>query len=1385
MNSYSKRTLDYLEQVNIQSWFDIGLFLDQLKHDKPIRKVEEPSSLGDLKKRLRKGVAFATYVTGLDGVSIEMYKYSSAIRELLGQETPVHWLVGEVDPRVGYFKNRPGTILQVIPEMGGFEKWGEPYRLLYHSKLKRGGKEYNELPLTIWQETKVLTKKLLDYIEQNNIELFLAANVESNPGNISLTLSLIIISELYNIHVIASNHDYYWEGGSADRKPNEKKGPRDHFFKNSKLGEVFSVIQTIYPWDSPKWLHSNINTTQSKDLVKKIGINPFHVSEMTTSINTNVFRCLNIKEKQRTWQKVKLLFNEFEQISHPERLDTKISQEKPILISLNVKEHYDLDNTSVFLQPTRIIERKNIEKDFDIIESLLKRTQWAKSTKKILLIIAGPIASGSDEYYQYILAKIRRLYTRLGKNGARVSIGFLFGKNFDYTFESQELQPLRINELYGISELIFLLSDLETRGLPIIESAATRVPLVIKRFYPEEVYAEVLGLNDPPNRRMQVLELPDKISDDFIQEIYRTLTNPLTKKAMVDHNHRVVSQRYSIPALTKNFNSLIEKLWLLERKHSVHTDRANRALVYVLQITSNKKDMDCLIYNRTRTYIPGIVKYRFLSQVKSIIDPTYFRVEEKEIRRRLFGYAMDIMPEGISEYKKEEFFGAIDKLFTITKGRYRIQLDHSFDYRYRTREIFRWRELTELGMKGAIERLSEMIFSSIKETKERELALNKINSALLENITVNPENDFADKYRLISDYYDNLSKSQINLTKPINSSGLIVKPAITVDDWDLFQERVVKRPQTLAIFPGSVGDVVFELLAYDQILANWNKISLDYHITFIATTKRFGCGTTTSDLHKVFSQGRVAHPNIHRAYLAGKITIVDSGTRYVGINLEQLSEKARQALLLVKENDGHILAKGEDLFYGLDLIDINSFRFGTIRHPYSEAIFNEHSGDGFFQFIPAGLRPFFGFPLMVETPTEFSQSLRQIDLSDKSVLNQLKEYLDKHGTSLRDAISSLHAEKTMVKKRLSGKYRDGYAWTGIAVKLKKEKKSFDLQIATSKENKTLPVLARLFEKRTARKIILGWNGGYILNSELVGKLGLPEIFIGTPLGLIISRGRILSLPLFNRPAFAVTKRGKMIIEKISFNFSGKFVFKNGQTIEWDKNNINKADLDSRVCVFTPLSGFETVSTKNRTLIILGGRKVIKIVHSTASDTAEPLFPAGITFSIPKGNGLDVTKIKVGDEVTFDIDFTSPWNRVTEAMEAGPLLVEGGVPDLNLAKEGWMLKHSIATQAARRDRDNERGPKIGCGITKKGDIVCVVVESRFRESVGATYKELSKILVNEGVVIAMGFDPGGSASLWFENGVVNIVPYSKTYNTLPISGKSSPRPIESAVLIGLK
>ena len=116
------------------------------------------------------------------------------------------------------------------------------------------------------------------------------------------------------------------------------------------------------------------------------------------------------------------------------------------------------------------------------------------------------------------------------------------------------------------------------------------------------------------------------------------------------------------------------------------------------------------------------------------------------------------------------------------------------------------------------------------------------------------------------------------------------------------------------------------------------------------------------------------------------------------------------------------------------------------------------------------------------------------------------------------------------------------------------------------------------------------------------------------------------------------------------------------------------------------------------------------------------------------------------------------------------------------REGWKTENSIRTQAARLDFLDMRGPKIAVGIDKIGNLSIVSINGRIRESVGATHQDMAEILKAEGMISAMGFDPGGSSTLVVDNKVLNISPYNHNYESDIYSLSPEPRAVASAVIL---
>jgi len=302
-----------------------------------------------------------------------------------------------------------------------------------------------------------------------------------------------------------------------------------------------------------------------------------------------------------------------------------------------------------------------------------------------------------------------------------------------------------------------------------------------------------------------------------------------------------------------------------------------------------------------------------------------------------------------------------------------------------------------------------------------------------------------------------------------------------------------------------------------------------------------------------------------------------------------------------------------------------------------------------------------------------------------------------------------------------------------------------------------------------------WNGGYILNAELVGKLGLPKYCIGSPLGLVISDNKIISPPLFNKPALLIHSTGKLEIRRVNCSNGMTISYKN-YTCVLTKKQYNQKKPGDDPCFYDLMHSEDTIEGNGRVIYRLAGN-IIKEIIKTKNGKNISIVPIGLTLSFHKTRAP--TNWNVGSEVSITMN---EFKKTMHAIEAGPLLLRKGKIAIEMEKEGWKLSNSIKIQAARVDYVDMRGPKIAVGLDKKGDLSVLVINGRIRESVGATHRDMARILLKHGMVHAMGFDPGGSSTLVVDGKNLNISPFNHDYEYDPYSLPPEPRPI-SSVFIG--
>jgi uncharacterized protein with ATP-grasp and redox domains len=716
--------------------------------------------------------------------------------------------------------------------------------------------------------------------------------------------------------------------------------------------------------------------------------------------------------------------------------------------------------------------------------------------------------------------------------------------------------------------------------------------------------------------------------------------------------------------------------------------------------------------------------------------------------------------------------------------------------------------MTEQELKGAVVLLSQEIFGQefdpFTQTGAKVKVINKTLQSL--NLIQRSLKTWGDRLQAISCFEIVSSLEDISNLEDIIQEEL--KKGLTIDDRERFLKKI-KEPFHLLHFTAGMANTIAELkLLIEPLLKEWefNKRT-SFSVTIAAKGRAFLDEVTKDDIISLLSRSEFSF--LKQKYDQERLKIICTGSLSQGTNLSQASWELVQAIKFINQSHGCITSSGEANYFTLDLVDGDSFRWARASEILGSKIIGVKRGAYIFQFIPAGLRPTLGYPVPLQNAKDFSEefrSLRYKKLVEKyggdeaRVLKAIKEVVDESGMIVREGIERLLKPEVFSDaiyfSPICGLYSDGHPWTGVwtkldLAKLKEQGKKVKFVLTKAeKERESVVDMAERYARQSGKEVVLAWNGGYILNAELVGKLGLPEIYIGTPLGLVISERKILALPLYNKPAFILNSTGKISMKRITLNYGGKIYLKGRKdlpSICWKKENINVSWADGEeIHIYNLLYPEDTVPLEQRVGIRIAGNKIVSIVRDGDREVSEgraKVLPIGIFLTMPAKIYEERYEkfYKTGVYLEFELFWEDFWKDVVLAIEAGPLLVNNSRVDIDLEGEGWNTFNSISTQAARSDRTDLRRPMIAIGVDKDNNLIGLAINGRTRESVGATYEDIANILIQRGCVTAMGFDPGGSATLVVQGKIRNIPPYNSRYEQDPYTLPPEPRFVANAIL----
>ncbi len=767
-----------------------------------------------------------------------------------------------------------------------------------------------------------------------------------------------------------------------------------------------------------------------------------------------------------------------------------------------------------------------------------------------------------------------------------------------------------------------------------------------------------------------------------------------------------------------------------------------------------QKEIDDLLPSQNQVYLPGFGRTSYMLYLKSLIDPSFFRVEEQEFRGMLMSFAQDLVEAGgtLDLEKRHQFYNAVDDLFMYWSGEIKTRHDHSFAYRHRNTRHYPYRDFTHQELTGLVNLL-----------------------------------------------FHRMTSPAPALPAAIAQTRLVTDPVL--DDRDRLEERLqINAPR--AYFPGDSYQAGLEALILRPArncldLAPGSSITaeqLEQRSSCLARVSIFcrerSCGrrVTADSMIKLIDRRELPELSLLSEY--GLVQIIPTQQWCVGIHFPQLGESALTQLRQIREASGFLVTDDHDAAMMTDIVGIDRFHIGQINDPLSARIMGIPEGSSYVQFAPARVRTTLAYPTPIQTAKDFSDALHSPQYhrlcrayGPERVMDRIRGDVERAGTPVRAVLDGLgqedrHKSNIVENSTICGVFRDGQPWNGAIARIKVSKSSRSWRFAILTGNgKTQPVtsFAEEFQTRWNVSPAVAWNGGYILNPELVGKLGLPETFIGSPLGLIITEGQVVCPPLYNKAAFLIRPGGRLEIRRVNCS--------QGLMIADDKHRFDLGPdcrNPQKTCVgeicFYDLLHSGPVTGAGRVIVRMAGNTIKEIIR-TQDDDDISILPVGLTLSFPLEN-FPTEWDRVGKRLRVEIPGLG---EIEHAVEAGPLLVVHGQPCIDMASGGWQTEHSIRTQAARIDYVDMRGPKIAIGLDSAGDLLALAINGRIRESVGASHQEIAEILCAHGVETAMGFDPGGSSTLLVHGKTVNISPYNSGYESDIYSLPPEPRAVASAVI----
>jgi len=243
---------------------------------------------------------------------------------------------------------------------------------------------------------------------------------------------------------------------------------------------------------------------------------------------------------------------------------------------------------------------------------------------------------------------------------------------------------------------------------------------------------------------------------------------------------------------------------------------------------------------------------------------------------------------------------------------------------------------------------------------------------------------------------------------------------------------------------------------------------------------------------------------------------------------------------------------------------------------------------------------------------------------------------------------------------------------------------------------------------------------------------------GTPIGLLMLDGQIVSSSYFNRSVFGIRYDGTCFINNarlraaVRLNDDKIFIF----------NGVNRPAGRHQILLYTPHWGDRT-----RTVPDPSRREFFIAADGTVlgANTGNSAIPHDGYVISGQGNALPalLEHVKIGSRAVIYSQLSNEWEGVKSAIGGGPTLVADGRVKVTAREERF------GAEIAKG-----RAPRTAIGYQGGTSIVMVTVDGRQQHSVGMTLYELARLMRELGSRDAINLDGGGSTAMVVRGKLVN-------------------------------